>query len=70
MTGRRRAVFAEARNRDSAWSSGKTSTNGRVDGGFLSSVTLGDVVNRRNFALEVSVRRAIAEPGAIRPVEH
>ena len=43
---------------------------GRQIYGFLSSVTLGDVVNRRNFALEVSVRRAIAEPGAIRPVEH
>jgi hypothetical protein len=27
-------------------------------------------VNRRNFALEVSVRRAMAEPGAIRAVEH
>lgn len=43
---------------------------GRHIYGFLSSVTLGDVVNRRNFALEVSVRKAIAAPGAIRAVEH
>jgi Rrf2 family transcriptional regulator, iron-sulfur cluster assembly transcription factor len=43
---------------------------GRHIYGFLSTVTLGDVVNRRNFALEMSVRRAMAEPGAIRAVEH
>jgi Rrf2 family iron-sulfur cluster assembly transcriptional regulator len=43
---------------------------GRHIYGFLSAVTLGDVVNRRNFALEVSVRRAMEEPAAIRPVEH
>ena len=41
---------------------------GRHIHGFLSSVTLGDVVNRRNFALEVSVRQAISEP--IRAMEH
>jgi Rrf2 family iron-sulfur cluster assembly transcriptional regulator len=43
---------------------------GRHIYGFLSSVTLGDVVNRRNFALEMSVRRAMAAPGAVRAVEH
>ena len=43
---------------------------GRHIYGFLSAVTLGDVVNRRNFALEVSVRRAMEEPAAIRQVEH
>jgi Rrf2 family iron-sulfur cluster assembly transcriptional regulator len=43
---------------------------GRHIYGFLSSVTLGDVVNRRNFALEVSVRRAMAEAGANRAVGH
>ena len=43
---------------------------GRHIHGFLASVTLGDVVNRRNFALEVAVRRAIAEPGANRRLEH
>ena len=43
---------------------------GRHIYGFLSSVTLGDVVNRRNFALEVSVRKAMAAPGAVRAVEH
>jgi Rrf2 family transcriptional regulator, iron-sulfur cluster assembly transcription factor len=43
---------------------------GRHIHGFLSAVTLGDVVNRRNFALEVEVRRAMAEPGANRRVEH
>ena len=43
---------------------------GRQIYGFLASVTLGDVVNRRNFALEVSVRRAMAGPGAIRAAEH
>lgn len=35
---------------------------GRQIYGFLSSVTLGDVVNRRNFALEAAVRRALAHP--------
>jgi len=43
---------------------------GRHIYGFLSSVTLGDVVNQRNFALEVSVRRAMAEAGANRAVGH
>ena len=43
---------------------------GRHIYGFLSSVTLGDVVNRRNFALEVSIRSAMAEAGANRAVGH
>lgn len=35
---------------------------GRQILGFLSAVTLGDVINRRNLALEASVRRAMAHP--------
>jgi Rrf2 family iron-sulfur cluster assembly transcriptional regulator len=35
---------------------------GRQILGFLSAVTLGDVVNRRNLALAASVRRAKAQP--------
>jgi Rrf2 family iron-sulfur cluster assembly transcriptional regulator len=35
---------------------------GRQIVGFLSAVTLGDVVNRRNLALAASVRRAKAPP--------
>ena len=35
---------------------------GRQILGFLSAVTLGDVINRRNLALEASVRRAMAQP--------
>ncbi|MGE0213204.1 MAG: Rrf2 family transcriptional regulator [Parvibaculaceae bacterium] len=35
---------------------------GRQIFGFLSAVTLGDVVNKRNFALEASVRRAKGNP--------
>ncbi|MGB7204169.1 MAG: Rrf2 family transcriptional regulator [Anderseniella sp.] len=35
---------------------------GRQVYGFLSAVTLGDVVNRRNLALEASIRRAKAHP--------
>ncbi|MFO1089417.1 MAG: Rrf2 family transcriptional regulator [Hyphomicrobiales bacterium] len=35
---------------------------GRQIVGFLSSVTLGDVVNKRNIALSASVRRAKAPP--------
>lgn len=35
---------------------------GRQVYGFLANVTLGDVVNKRNFALEASVRRAKAHP--------
>lgn len=35
---------------------------GRQIYSFLSAVTLGDVVNRRNFALQASVRRAKAHP--------
>ncbi len=35
---------------------------GRQVYGFLCAVTLGDVVNRRNLALEASIRRAKAHP--------
>jgi Rrf2 family transcriptional regulator, iron-sulfur cluster assembly transcription factor len=35
---------------------------GRQVYGFLSAVTLGDVVGRRNLALEASIRRAKAHP--------
>ncbi len=35
---------------------------GRQVFGFLSAVTLGDVVGRRNLALEASIRRAKAHP--------
>lgn len=35
---------------------------GRQIFGFLSAVTLGDVVNRRNLALEATVRRAKGNP--------
>lgn len=35
---------------------------GRQIYGFLSSITLGDVVNRRNLALEAAVRRAKSHP--------
>lgn len=38
---------------------------GRQVYGFLSAVTLGDVVNRRNLALEASIRRAKAHPVSI-----
>ena len=35
---------------------------GRQIYSFLSAVTLGDVINRRNFALQAAVRRAKAHP--------
>jgi Rrf2 family iron-sulfur cluster assembly transcriptional regulator len=35
---------------------------GRQIYGFLSAVTLGDVVNRRNLALQASIRRAMLHP--------
>ncbi len=35
---------------------------GRQIQGFLSAITLGDVVNRRNLALQATVRRATAHP--------
>ena len=35
---------------------------GRQVYGFLSAVTLGDVVGRRNLALEASIRRAKVHP--------
>jgi Rrf2 family iron-sulfur cluster assembly transcriptional regulator len=35
---------------------------GRQIFGFLSAITLGDVVNRRNLALQATVRRAITHP--------
>jgi Rrf2 family iron-sulfur cluster assembly transcriptional regulator len=35
---------------------------GRQIFGFLSAVTLGDVVNRRNLALQATVRRATVHP--------
>lgn len=35
---------------------------GRQIYGFLAAVTLGDVVNKRNFALEATVRRALLHP--------
>ena len=35
--------------------------------GFLSSVTLGDVINQRNLALAASIRRAKIHPDGARP---
>ncbi len=40
---------------------------GRQIYGFLSSVTLGDVIGKRNLALEASIRRAKAEPAQSQP---
>jgi Rrf2 family iron-sulfur cluster assembly transcriptional regulator len=35
---------------------------GRQIYGFLAAVTLGDVINKRNFALQATVRRAMLHP--------
>jgi hypothetical protein len=35
---------------------------GRQIYGFLAAVTLGDVVNKRNLALQAAVRRAMLHP--------
>jgi Rrf2 family iron-sulfur cluster assembly transcriptional regulator len=35
---------------------------GRQIYGFLAAVTLGDVVNKRNLALQATVRRALLDP--------
>lgn len=35
---------------------------GRQIHGFLAAITLGDVINKRNFALQAAVRRAKAHP--------
>ncbi len=40
---------------------------GRQIYGFLSSVSLGDVIGKRNLALEASIRRAKAEPAQSQP---